>query len=209
MQDKQSISAIVLAGGLSRRMGEKNKLHLQIGGVPILRRSVETLLTSNLGEIVVVLGHEYELTKKMIDDLPVRSVYNDDYADGQMTSVHCGLSALTQDCSGVMVALGDQPALTVNDINFLVDAYNARGKAQVVMPTYKGNRGNPIIISEQSRQDISAGKRKLGCRRFIRDNPELVQMVEMNSPSVIIDLDTPQEYQSYCENNQHSYSQSN
>ena len=77
------------------------------------------------------------------------------------------------------------------------------------MPTYKGNRGNPIIISEQSRQDILAGKRKLGCRRFIRDNPELVQMVEMNSPSVIIDLDTPQEYQSYCENNQHSYSQSN
>ena len=208
MDKKQSVSAIMLAGGLSQRMGKANKLHLDIDGVPILRRSLEILLNANLGEIVVVLGHEHRATSQLIEDLSVRTVYNADYSSGQMTSVHCGLTALEQDCNGVMVALGDQPALTVSDINFLIDEYSSRGKAEVIIPSYQGNRGNPIIISEKSRNDISAGKRKLGCRRFIEDNPELVKMIEMDNPAVIIDLDTPQEFQDYCENNKSNYSSS-
>jgi len=200
VQNKQSMAAIVLAGGVSQRMGKANKLHLEVDGTPILRRCIETLLNANIQQIVVVLGYEYQMTRQLIDDMPVHTVYNADYSSGQMTSVHCGLAAIEHDFSGVMVALGDQPALTVNDINYLIDAYSTRGKAEVVIPTYQGNRGNPIIISEQSRKDILAGKRKLGCRRFIKDNPDLVRMVKMNSPGVITDLDTPQEYRHYCEN---------
>jgi molybdenum cofactor cytidylyltransferase len=197
-----SIAAIVLAGGVSQRMGEANKLHLDIDGVSMLRRSLETLLGANLDEIVVVLGHEHQLTAKLIEDMDISTVYNTDYQSGQMTSVHCGLAALQRPSSGIMVALGDQPALTITDINLLIKAYANRGSAEVVIPMYQGNRGNPIIMSDQSRQDILAGKRNLGCRRFIENNPELVQMIEMESPAVIIDLDTPQEYQNYCKDHQ-------
>jgi molybdenum cofactor cytidylyltransferase len=197
--DKAKIAVIVLAAGESRRMGDINKLHLPIAGEPLLRRSVKTLLAAELGEIMVVLGHENAGTQDLLEGLPVGTVYNEDYAAGQMTSVHCGLGSLSQPCEGVMVALGDQPALTVSDINLLVGAFFTRDGGEVVIPEYEGKRGNPIIISSRCRQEIIAGKYNLGCRRFIENNPELARTVEMSSPSVVIDLDTPVDYRSYCD----------
>ena len=193
------VAAIVLAGGVSKRMGASNKMHLEINGKPLIRHCVETLIEADLAEIVIVLGHEYLNTAAMLEGLDVRTVYNNDYKSGQMTSVHCGLMALEQSCSGIMVALGDQPALMKKDINQLIKIYLNRNRGEVVVPQFQGKRGNPIIISDQCRQDILSGKRNLGCRRFIEDNPELVEMVEMKTPAVLIDLDTPEEYQAYCD----------
>lgn len=201
--DKTSISVIVLAAGESRRMGEINKLHMPINGVPLIRRSIETILAAELGELVVVLGHERVDTEALLEGLPVRTEWNDDYQSGQMTSVHCGLGSLSQTCNGVMIALGDQPALTVNDINYLVDAFFSRDGGEVVIPEYQGKRGNPVIISSRCRQQIIAGNYNLGCRRFIENNPELVRTVEMPGPSVVIDLDTPMDYRRFCDSAPH------
>jgi molybdenum cofactor cytidylyltransferase len=197
------VSAIVLAAGESRRMGEINKLQLPIAGMPLLRRSVETLLAAELGELVVVLGHESAEIQTLLEGLPVRTVYNSDYESGQMTSVHCGLGSLSQTCEGVMVALGDQPALAVSDINHLVGAFFKRDGGEVVIPEYQGKRGNPIIISSRCQQEIINGKYNLGCRRFIENNPELVRIVEMPEPSVLIDLDTPMDYRKFCDSGPH------
>ena len=109
--DKAKISAILLAAGESRRMGDINKLHMPIDGLPLLRRSVETLLAAELGDIVVVLGHDRANTQTLLKGLPVNTVFNQDYESGQMTSVHCGLGSLRQAFEGVIIALGDQPAL--------------------------------------------------------------------------------------------------
>ena len=197
--NKSRVSAVVLAAGESRRMGKINKLQLPIEGEPLLRRSVKTLLASNLGEIVVVLGHDRSETLALLDGLPVRTVYNDDYESGQMTSVHCGLASLIQANEGVMIALSDQPALTVSDINYLIEAFLSRKDGEVVIPVYKGMRGNPIIISSRSQQEIITGKHNLGCRRFIENNPALVRTVEMPEPSVLVDLDTPMDYRDFCD----------
>jgi molybdenum cofactor cytidylyltransferase len=180
-------------------MGEMNKLHLPIDGVPLLRRSLKTLLAANVGEVVVVLGHDAIKTRALIDDLPLRYVYNETHASGQMTSVHCGLASLENSCAGVIIALGDQPALTVTDINYLVDAYQNRSSGEVVIPTFAAERGNPIVISERCRADILAGTGNPGCRKFVEKNPELICWVEMPGPGVVIDLDTPLEYENYCE----------
>ncbi len=202
-KDKAKISAILLAAGESRRMGDINKLHMPIDGVPLLRHSVETLLAAKLGEIMVVLGHDRANTQALLKDLPVRTVYNNDYESGQMTSVHCGLGSLGQAFEGVFVALGDQPALTVSDIDHLIDAFFTRNGGEVVIPMYENKRGNPIIISNRCQQDIVTGKYNFGCRRFIEDNPELVRTVEMPGPSVVIDLDTPMDYRKFCDSASH------
>jgi molybdenum cofactor cytidylyltransferase len=197
--DRAKISAILLAAGESRRMGEINKLHMPIDGVPLLRRSLETLLAAELGEIVVVLGHDRANTQALLKGLSVRAVYNSDYESGQMASVHCGLGSLEQACEGVIVALGDQPALTVSDLDHLIDAFFTRNGGEVIIPEFEGKRGNPIIISNRCQQDIVTGKYNLGCRRFIEENPELVRTVEMPGPSVVIDLDTPMDYREFCD----------
>lgn len=193
----ESFAAIVLAGGLSRRMGEVNKLHLPVQGAPLLRHSVGALLCAGINEVVVVLGHEYTSTVALLSDLPVRIAYNAEFATGQMSSVHCGLSSLIGEHLGVFVALADQPALQTHHFHLLRDAFLNRVQGDVAVPYFQGKRGNPIVISEACRQSILAGEKNLGCRRFIDNNPEQIVRADMPDDAVLKDLDTPAEYQSY------------
>ena len=188
------ISAILLAAGESRRMGPINKLTLPIDGRPLLRHSVRTLLASRLHEVVVVLGHEADQAKPLIEDFNVTLVHNERYAEGQMTSVHCGLEALSDACEGVMICLADQPLLTPEDIDTLIEAFGNRERGSVLVPTHRGRRGNPIVMAYAHRDQILLGGRNLGCKRLIERNPELVATLETDAESVVFDLDTPEDY---------------
>ena len=188
------VSAILLAAGESRRMGKVNKLSLPVGSVPLIRHTVQTLLQARLCEVVVVVGHQQQNVRQLLADLPVRIVSNEHYREGQMTSVDCGMQALRNACQGVMVCLSDQPLLQPEDINRLVDAFVANPDMSVLVPTYQGQRGNPIILAAQHRATILAGDRNLGCKRFIDNNPELVTTVEFDNDHVVFDLDTPEDY---------------
>lgn len=190
---KGGISAILLAAGESRRMGHLNKLALPVDGIPLLQRTVQTLLQARLREVVVVVGHEQHSVRRMLAGIPVRIVSNDRYMEGQMTSVYCGMQALQQPCDGVMVCLSDQPLLEIHDINRLVDHFLNK-PAAVLVPTYRGQRGNPIILASQYRADILNGERNLGCKRFIEKNPDLVTTLECDNDHVVFDLDTPEDY---------------
>jgi len=190
-----AVSAILLAAGESRRMGALNKLTLPVAGVPLLRHTVSTLLDSQLGEIVVVVGHDQQTAQTLLGDLPLRLVGNERYAEGQMTSVYRGMEALREPCDGVMVCLSDQPLLTVEDINRLVHAFLQRCPTSVLVPTWQGQRGNPVILAYEHRDAILGGARNLGCKRLIENNPELVTPLEMDNDHVLFDLDTPEDYQ--------------
>jgi molybdenum cofactor cytidylyltransferase len=190
-----TVSAILLAAGESRRMSGINKLMLAVEGEPLLRHTVKTLLASRLGEMVVVLGHQAEEARILLHELEVRTVVNNHYREGQMSSVHCGLEALTRPCDGVMICLTDQPLLTAQDIDVLIDAFGRRS-ASILVPTYEGRRGNPIVLAYGHRAAILGGGRNLGCKRLIERNPELVTTVEMDTDHVVFDLDTPEDYAS-------------
>ena len=191
---KAGVCAILLAAGESKRMGQYNKLALPVaGGVPLLQRTAQTLLASKLDEVVVVLGHEQQRARELLDGLPLHIVVNERYQEGQMTSVYRGMQALQKTCYGVMVCLADQPLLEPHDINLLVDYFLNR-PAAILVPTYCGRRGNPIIIAAQHRDDILKGERNLGCKRFIEKNPELVTTMEFANDHVVFDLDTAEDY---------------
>jgi molybdenum cofactor cytidylyltransferase len=194
-----TFAAIVLAAGMSRRMGDINKLHLDIHGTPLLRQTIKTLLEAKIENITVVLGYEADITQQLIADLPVKTILNVDYEEGQMTSVHCGLSSIANDIEGIFIVLGDQPYLQKKHIQDLCEAFSKRPNGDVVVPFYKGKRGNPIVISKTCRDSILLGKRNLGCRRFIEKNPELVFQLEMNDAAIVSDLDTPEDYQQLLE----------
>ena len=190
-----TVSAILLAAGESRRMGAINKLTLMVEGEPLLHRTVRMLQAARLTELVVVLGHQLEEAQVLLQGLGVRSVYNADYREGQMSSVHCGLAALTRPCEGVMICLCDQPLLTTQDIDDLSDAFARRSGGSILVPTYQGRRGNPIVLAYAHRDEILGGERNLGCKRLIERNPELVATIEMDNDHVVFDLDTPEDYE--------------
>lgn len=188
-----AVSAILLAAGESRRMGGVNKLLLPLGGVPLVRHSARVLMASKIRELVVVLGHEATKVENALSGLQVRTVRNEHFAEGQMTSVHAGMDALTQEADGVMVCLSDQPFLTTEDINDLIHAFCVREGAEVVIPTHQGRRGNPIVLASEHRKSILSGQRNLGCKNLIEKNPDIVTTVEWASDHVVVDIDTRQD----------------
>jgi len=191
--DNNSLSAVLLAAGESRRMGSINKLTLPINGKPLLRRTAETLARADLVELVVVVGHEQEVARELLQGIPARIVYNADFREGQMTSVFHGLAALQQPCAGVMICLSDQALLDVEDIRTIVHGF-ASCPTSIMVPVYKGQRGNPVVLDYAHRETILADRKNLGCKRLIEKNPELVTVLEMPNDHVLMDLDTPEAY---------------
>ena len=190
-----SVSAILLAAGESQRMNGQNKLLLSIGGVPLFRRSLETLLNSELSEIVVVLGYQQELLRPIISGLAVKTCYNENYKDGHMSSIYAGWQALRSPCEGVMICLADQPFLTSMDINALIAAFAGRGRRSIVVPSYQGQRGNPVIFAYQYRTRVLQNDRNRGCRYLIDENPDQVIHLQMETDHVVADVDTPAAYE--------------
>jgi len=121
-------------------------------------------------------------------------VENPHYAEGQMTSVHRGMQALHMPCDGVMVCLSDQPLLESADLETLIRAFVHDCPRSVLVPTYQGRRGNPIVLAHRHREAILAGERNLGCKRLIERNPELVWPYPMANDHCVFDLDTPDDY---------------
>ena len=188
------LSAVVLAAGLSRRMGAANKLLLPFGTVPLVRRVVTTITALPFREVIVATGHEADAVEAALTGLPVRLVRNAKYEDGQMTSVHAGLATLTAPSEGVMVCLGDQPALTSEDLELVAAAFFAADRADVLVPTFGGARGNPIVLSRPSLDAILARGGNFGCRQFVTKNADLVRTFEMPNDHVLVDVDRPEDY---------------
>lgn len=186
-------AAILLAAGESRRMGAVNKLTLPINGVPLLRRTTLMLLELELTEIVVVSGYRAETTRRLLRGLPITLVHNTRYQEGQMATVHRGLEVLQRDCDGVFICLADQALLKAEDLNRIWGAFSANPD-RVLVPTFEGRRGNPIVLPHAQRDAILAGDRNLGCRRLIERNPGLVHAFEMDNDHCVFDLDTPTAY---------------
>lgn len=193
-----TIDGILLAAGESRRMGGINKLTLPVDGEPLLHRTARILLGSRLSDVVVVLGHEAERAERLLQGLEVRTVRNAAYAEGQMSSVYCGLAALAPAGDGVMICLADQPLLTSQDVDALIEAFRRRPRGSILVPTHAGKRGNPIIIATAHGDTILDGERHLGCKRLIERNPGLVVSVEMENDHTTFDLDQPQDYTRLC-----------
>ena len=191
------ISAILLAAGLSQRLG-RNKLLLSPGGVPIVRRGAMALLDSRAAEVIVVTGHEAEEVRAALEGLDVRFVHNPDYEVGQGMSLLTGLAEAAREAEGYLFALGDQPFMTTRLIDRLIGAFGS-SQAHVAAPFYKGRRGNPILISRELREELLALRGDEGARSIVSrvqaESPDRFAAVEAESEALFWDIDTEEDYE--------------
>ena len=192
-------SAIVLAAGLSRRMGAKNKLLLRTGGAPMIRRVVERVLATGFVEVVVVLGHEASEVALALSGLEVRTVHNAEFASGQVSSVRVGLRALTLPVDAVMICLGDQPLVTTPDLAAELAAYAERPHGSILVPFRGEQRGNPVILDWNSARETLERGTHFGCRRFMDQHPELVYRWPAPNDHYVRDVDEPADYEALVE----------
>ncbi|MDP2079501.1 MAG: nucleotidyltransferase family protein [Pseudotabrizicola sp.] len=185
-------AAIVLAGGLSRRMGAENKLLLPLGGQPLLRHAIAACIAATDAPVTVVTGHEATAIAAALEGLPVHLVHNPDFADGQMTSLATGLRAVP-DAAATLIALADQPLLDAASLDWLFTAFAGAGGTKITIPLRGEDRGNPIVVPLHLMPDLQADRRNPGCRKFTRDHPELVHWALTGNPAFFTDVDLPED----------------
>ena len=190
------ISAVILAAGESRRMGAQNKLLLQIGSEVLIRKFVESVCASAADAVLVVLGHEAEKIKAVLQDLTVSFVNNTCFEEGMTTSIQSGVKAASTESTGLMICLADLPFAETSDFNRLIQAFTDFRRTEnslIIVPVFQGQRGNPVLFSAEFRDKILTHKGE-GCREIVRQYPQSVREVCMENDNLLRDIDTPEDY---------------
>ena len=186
------ICALVLAAGQSRRMGEQ-KLLLPLQGRPVIVHVVDELLCSPVDQVFVVTGEAAEPIVEAMAGRDVRFVTNPLAGAEMLGSVRCGFSAMPEQCTAALVALGDQPSLAAGVVEDLVQAFRASGRG-IVVPTHRGRRGHPLLIAMHYREEILTQYENVGLRGLLQAHPEDVLGVEVAAPGILDDVDRPEDY---------------
>ncbi len=169
------------------------KLLVPLAGRPVLARTLDALHRTDVDEILVVLGADAERIRRGIPLSGVRVVLNPDAAMGMSTSVRAGVKAAAASSEAFLIVLGDQPLVAPATVNALLARRQATG-ARILVPTYRGARGNPVLLHRSLSDEIAAITGDVGCRGVVRAHDADVLEVPVEDPGVLIDLDTPEEF---------------
>ncbi|HVZ09263.1 molybdopterin-binding/glycosyltransferase family 2 protein [Rhodopila sp.] len=186
-----TIAAIVMAAGRSRRMAPHNKLLVtDRGGKPMIARVVDNVLSSNARPILVVTGHMADQVEAALGGRPVRYVHAADYADGLSASLKAGIAAVPPESAAALVCLGDMPLVTGRMIDRLLSMYDPHEGRLIVLPTFRGKQGNPMIWDRRFFPEILEISGDSGARFLVGKHAEAVCEVEMGDDAVLRDFDT-------------------
>jgi molybdenum cofactor cytidylyltransferase len=203
----QRFAAIVIAAGESRRMGQPKQL-LPWGAHTIIEQVVSTLRQAPLDEIVVVLGHRAAEIAAKIPAISastpiVKIVTNSRYLEGMLTTIQHGISSLDDDVRATYIVLCDQPQIKAGTLAKLRVAFEQTGKG-IVVPSHQMRRGHPLLIDlRKYRAEILAIDGPPGLQKLLRNHPDDILHVNFDDPSVLADLDTPEDYQQAVRKREH------
>jgi molybdenum cofactor cytidylyltransferase len=182
------ISAVLLGAGESKRMGV-DKLSLPWGRKTMLQHCFETLLRSEVHELIVVLSTRNKGVRNLFRGRKVRIVINPLSKIGMSASIRRGLREIHPRCHGILIALGDQPLLKTRTINALIRTFN-QAKGGIIVPSFRGTRGHPVIFHRRFKRELLNLKGDVGGRSILESHPEDVRVVPVKSMGVIKDVDT-------------------
>ncbi len=190
------VSAVVLAAGESKRMGEKKET-LPVSGEAMVRTVVTKLLNSRkIDELVVVLGHDADAVGRALAgviDERVELVGNRRYKEGMGTSLAHGVSSCSWGTDAFIIALSDAPFFRTADVDRLIVAHASGGR--IVVPTHEGRRGHPLLLDGSFREQLEALGGDTGARYIIEENADAVTEVEVDDDGFLVDVDTPDDYE--------------
>ena len=182
------ISAILLAAGQSKRMEGENKLIKKIQGIPLISRCVKNILTSSIDELIIVLGYQKEIVEKTINqNKKIKFVFNKDFESGIASSIKIGLNHLSKNTDAFFICLGDMPNINHNIYNKLIKVKNDN---EIVIPTYKGQQGNPILFSKSLKYILMRVEGDIGAKNIIDKKKQKIFELEINDHSITQNFNT-------------------
>jgi len=186
------IAAIVLAAGTSSRMG-KPKQTLPVSGKPMLERVIDVYRNSNVDAVFVVLGANAAYVRRGVRFHKEKVVMNPLYKKGMSGSLRLGLRAAKREADAVIVALGDQPFLSSGTVNRMIEVYS-KTKAPVVVPVYRGVRGNPVLFDSSLFPEIMQIRGDKGAKSVVQRHQDGLKEVAVEDRGILVDIDTPSDY---------------
>ena len=187
------IGAVILAAGMSSRMGEAKQL-LRFGENTLLERVIENVRASRVDEIVLVLGHEAKTIQERVGVKNLKVALNEAYQQGMGTSLRTGLSKLDPAIDAALIVLADQPFVRPATLDLLIDQYQ-RSKAQIMIPVYKGFRGNPVLLDRSVFPEVMALSGDIGCRAIFGDHLDGIVKVPVEDIGILLDLDSKADFE--------------
>lgn len=186
----KTVGGLLLAAGRSSRMPEGcHKLLAKFDGVPLVRKSAETMLRSDLKSVVVVTGHRRSEVEMALHDLPLVTTYNENFIHGMGTSLACGFRhASLVDVSGVLIMLADMPEITTAHINKLLAAFRS-SKAEVVRGSAGDKPGHPVIIPSAFFNHMRKLDGDQGAKEVLQWRQVPVRMIDFGT-AALRDIDT-------------------
>jgi molybdenum cofactor cytidylyltransferase len=169
------------------------KLLLPYAGKTVIRHIVDQLIASSVQRVLVVVGADRERTAGVLADTAVTFIPNDDPNADMLSSVRCGLRAVRNECDGVLVALGDQPSISPAIVDQLIAGFNPPRRS-IIVPTHSGRRGHPILFACAFRDEVLSQFDGTGLRGLLLAHPVEVLELETGAPSVLSDMDNPEDY---------------
>jgi molybdenum cofactor cytidylyltransferase len=192
--NSSTIGLMILAAGASTRMGTPKQL-LAYRGCSLIRHMAEVAIASVCQPIAVVLGAHAEQIKPEISQLPVQIVENQQWTEGMSSSIWVGLEALlavNQDLEAVAIALCDQPFVSSQTLDRIVEAYRFTGNP-IIASEYAGTLGVPVLFSRSLFSELMALKSNEGAKKLIKKH--IHEVFSVPFPEGSIDIDTPTDYE--------------
>lgn len=188
------VLAVVLAAGLSRRMGSVNKLLQNVEGEPMLRQVTRHLLASRCDRVAVIVGYEADLVRDALTGLSVDFVQNPDFHEGMAASVRAAADAARQG-EAILICLGDMPYVSTEIVNAIVDAYRATASEEEVaafQPLFEGRSGNPVLWAPHTVSLLKDLEGDEGARGILKRLGNAVRPVPVQHDGIFLDIDTPE-----------------
>jgi molybdenum cofactor cytidylyltransferase len=185
------VSAVILAAGMSSRMGTPKQL-LPVGpgaGETLLGRVVDNVRRSRVAEIVVVLGHAADEIRRRVPIEGVRVVMNEEYREGMGSSLRVGLGAVDPQSEAALIVLADQPFIRPATLDRLIEEYG-RQRPQIAIPVYRGFRGNPVLLDRSVFPEVMQLHGDIGCRAIFGSHLENILKVPVEDAGILADIDS-------------------
>ncbi len=186
------IAGLVVAAGASSRLGRPKQL-LSLGGKPLPAWVLDAMREAGLGILVLVLGHEAEAIRGVLNLEGVTVVVNTRYAEGMSTSLRVGLGAMGPNVEGVVIAMGDQPFISPSLITGLI-AEHHRTEQPIVAADFGDYQGPPIFLGRNVWPLADEIRGDQGARFLLRSRPDWVATTPVPNRVVSLDVDTEEAY---------------
>jgi molybdenum cofactor cytidylyltransferase len=187
------ICAVILAAGISRRMG-RPKMLLEWGEKTVLGQVISVLEECGLDEILIVTGGAHQAVERLVEGKHVRTVFNPQFQENEMLeSLKVGLRNLPEQTQAALIVLGDQPQIEAQVVEIILQAYRQKDSVLIV-PSYRMKRGHPWLVDRSLWDEILEIEEPHNLRDFLDLHHQQIEYLVVETDTILRDLDTPADY---------------